>query len=218
MVDLFNQKIHKKVLLVEGPTDEEIINSLMHKYNCKIPALGIKICRGKEGVKKSLSSLLKNYDIPNYIQAIGAVVDSDSDSCDTYKDVQNIITSFSYPHKKLPKEGLIVPGGHNRPKLGIWLMPNNRNEGNLENFCLNLISEQNKEYLFYLKEKIKDLKEEGHAFYKDIHSSKALLYTYLALQNKPGNSLGLSIIRGNIPAFSSLADSFILWVKNLMKH
>ena len=51
--------------------------------------------------------------------------------------------------------------------------------------------------------------------FKPTHKSKAEVHTYLALQDEPGNPMGLAITKKTLDPETKIAQTFINWIKKL---
>jgi hypothetical protein len=69
------------------------------------------------------------------------------------------------------------------------------------------------EPLRYAAECVEGAKDRGHATFKPVHLSKAILHTYLAWQNKPGQPLGRAITQKALRPHTSIADAFADWLR-----
>jgi hypothetical protein len=102
-------------------------------------------------------------------------------------------------------------------KVGIWVMPNNKDKGAIEEFLETMIDKHNT--LFeYAKNAVltvqSDFKDE--AIVKSIDSEKANLHTFLAWQDPPGHPYGQALASNFFkPEQSETAKSFALWFEEL---
>lgn len=113
---------------------------------------------------------------------------------------------------KLTKEGFHQQL-NDRRTVGIWVMPDNINNGYLENFVGSLIAETNPTWQF-ANEKVNELSEQNFCQFSEVSKQKALLHTYLAWQKKPGLPLGTAVQAGFLNFKNPLVDCFINWFKN----
>jgi len=93
--------------------------------------------------------------------------------------------------------------------LGLWMMPNNRDSGAVENFLLELIPEDDR--LLPLAEScLETVPEEERP-----DEAKALVRTWLAWQDEPGRPLGPAITEGYFDLDEEPAQRFIDWTRRL---
>ncbi len=96
-------------------------------------------------------------------------------------------------------------------------MPNNNQDGMLEDFIRFLIPNDDK-LLPQAINVLEKIEAEGINNYSKVHKSKAVIHTWLAWQEKPGTPLGQAITaRYLITDNQVLCDSFMEWVKRVFE-
>jgi hypothetical protein len=203
-------------LLVEGNDDFHVVHALFKRYNVPVrnheaPSGGyfsVKDCTGIENLKEQLPVQLKN------LQKIGIIVDADSDMNARWQSLQGIFKNCGYDMPILPNtNGTII---HQNDKIiGVWLMPDNNSNGMLEDFIQFLIPNEDK-LLNKANKIIAEIEAENKNPYKLIHSSKALIHTWLAWQETPGTPLGKAITAKYLTTENKvLCNHFITWINNV---
>lgn len=91
-------------------------------------------------------------------------------------------------------------------------MPNNENNGMIEDFILDLIPS---ERFDYTKNVVEQAQKADMTTFKDSHKSKAVIHTYLAWQHEPGNQISIAIKKATIDTKNDLAKDFIDWLNKL---
>jgi hypothetical protein len=214
----------EKLLLVEGPNDCHAVFQLMRLIYQGDPVFGLHECGGDEGVLDSLGFRLVN---PRPRQKIlGLILDTDIEGAGHEEVVQRRLDQlrartgnyYQLPDV-FPEEGVIVeplldrPDSVRQPKLGIWLMPNNRAYGMFEDLLAGSLPEKEKRYTAAVVDKAK---EDGIATFKQVHISKAVIRTYMAWQDPPDiQYLGLAIKRGTFNNIEATCTRFIEWIERL---
>lgn len=197
-----------QILLVEGNNDKHFFWALFEKY--KVPE------SFKTKDTEGIDNMLK--DLPTYIQGdqktIGIIIDADSNIKKQWESVKQIIKDFDY---LIPPDidinGTIIE--HNEfPTIGIWIMPNNNENGMLENFVEILIPNQDK-LIPFVDETLKSLEDLKLSKYKNIHKSKARIHTWLAWQENPGTPMGLAITKSYLDTNQELCNHFVKWINEL---
>jgi hypothetical protein len=196
----------RKILLVEGPSDQEFFKKLI---NTIYPhhEINVVVCtprdlnpsdhntyNTKEGVFNSLYTHLKSLGDDKYEQ-IAIVVDADRDSDGKgYKKTKARINNklgneyklFPNPEYDLNHNGLIYKHIHDSsPRFGAWIMPNNSNDGTLEDWIISCINKSEDKIFTHVKNTITQLEPDLRKF-KPLYQSKAEIATWLAWQKKPG--------------------------------
>jgi hypothetical protein len=199
-----------RVLLVEGKNDCHVILALCSQYKLA-ETFGIHECGSDISLLKRLNALILQPDSP---EIIGIVLDADSpDIMRRWQQIQQKIKTHKYTFPKSPPPGgTILQGNEGRPTIGIWLMPDNKKSGMLEDFLMEMA---NKEALQIAENCITNAKEKGMTTYKQGHHSKALIHTWLSWQDEPGRPLGQAITANVLKPETKLAKSFINWLKKL---
>ena len=127
----------KQILLVEGKDDEHVFRALFGRSNLPQP-----IIYQHEGYSRLLEAIperLRESDV----QAVGIVLDADTDLDSRWGAVRHRLQTTGYSN--LPAQpdavGLVLPSPPRSilPKAGVWLMPNNRVPGILEDFLRYLV-------------------------------------------------------------------------------
>jgi hypothetical protein len=161
--------------LVEGATDKYFLDAVFKILNIKID---VTHCKGYPNLKTNyLPALLDRGE--NTV----VIVDADNDASQKWTDIKSVFLNKGIT---LPKE--ISPLGliHKEDDriFGIWIMPNNLDEGELETFIEKLIPENDLLFKAVLTF-IDQLEINGIKRHKPDDESKAKINTFLALQNPP---------------------------------
>jgi hypothetical protein len=203
-----------KVLLVEGVNDCHVVMALCNAHN--IPeTFGIYECGSDDKVLKRLNALIIR---PNPPIAIGIMLDvdkpTDNPSVGARLDsIKGKLKAYSYQLPKIPdRNGTIVIGYDDKPKLGFWLMPNNQEIGMLEDFCAELAEP---EALKYAQKCVEQAVTRQITTFKKVHQSKAIIHTYLAWCDEPGNPLGQAIGKQSLSPHTDIAIRFTDWLNRL---
>ncbi len=199
-----------KVLLTEGINDCHVILALCKHF--KTPeTFGLYECGSDEKAIKRLAALLASEERK---EAIGIVVDADNPSLlAKWTAIKYRLNKESIELPESPQiNGTIIPGNEIHPKIGIWLMPNNQDDGMLEHFCHQLAPEASIQYAAACVDNARSL---GYASFIENHRQKAIVHTFLAWQDEPGMPLGQAITARNLDPDSTLGKSFADWLTNL---
>jgi len=210
------------LLLVEGKNDQHVIWSLLEHYN--VPALfevksidGIsklsgvfqdKVIRLLEAFEVELTTIVEGQ--------LGMIVDADTDLSARWQSLSDILTSFGY--NSVPKNP--IPGGtiieqDEKPIVGIWIMPDNKIPGMLEDF-VSFLRPRNDLLWPMVEEAVQKVKtiEETRRFH-NAYESKALIHTWLAWQKEPGKPMGQAITARYLDANAPHAQQLIAWIRKL---
>jgi hypothetical protein len=128
-------RIHPRVLLVEGKEDLLVLAELME-------ACGIPWPKGKEpifidqrdGVDKVLErGVIEARLKSSGLQALGILIDGDDNPRRQWRRVrERLVETYPEIGEDLPLDGLVHAPTDHRPRVGVWIMPDNAREGMLE--------------------------------------------------------------------------------------
>jgi hypothetical protein len=202
--------------MVEGKDDEEVV-----KHLCGYFELGkiekIHQCDGVNQLLKDFAVRIKESDIAT----LGVMLDADANVRTRWQSVTKPLKDAGY--KDIPTNpedgGTIIPPPPNNtllPRVGIWLMPNNREPGILEDFLRSLIP--TKDVLLAHAEKSIEEIPPGEKLFSPAKQTKALIHTWLSWQEEPGKPFGLAIKARYLKSGSPVGLAFSKWLKNLFFH
>ncbi len=199
-----------RTLLVEGADDCHVVMALCAAHHVA-QTFGIYECDSDLGVLRRLNALIVRPDPP---LVIGAMLDADQPSLEgRWQSIRNKLAHYDYRFPESPVyDGTVIESESGLPKIGFWLMPDNRVSGMLEDFCQGL-AEANS--LDFATACVDEAKQRGVSTYKAAHRSKAIIHTYLAWQSEPGRPLGQAITAQALQPGTESAKLFTGWLRNL---
>lgn len=188
----------KNILLVEGEADRGFFEALcrMLSISVDVRVAAPKDTGGahntKEGVLSHLTSALLPQLLDGQFQRIGVVVDADramhgSGYSATLQRFTDALAQGGYQPNPAASSGLVFTHQDGLADLGLWIMPNNADEGILEDWikqCLNPVEVG----LYQHGENSIDAIPGGPKF-QPWHRTKAEVATWLAWQKKPEHGL-----------------------------
>ncbi len=200
----------KRVLMVEGGDDAHVV-----KHICGERRLGkietIHPYGGKDALLDGIGVRLKE----SGIAVLGILLDADTDLQARWRSVVHRLQQAGYPH--IPEtpdpEGTVITAPANTllPRVGIWLMPDNRVPGILEDFLRFLVPENDP--LFAHVEQSLDTIPSDQRRFLDLKKTKAKMHTWLAWQEEPGKPFGQAITARYIDPDLPAANSFVRWLQ-----
>ena len=164
---------------------------------------------GRPNVLKAISRLLK----ASGQKPFGIVIDADDDIGKAWEDVVNEFSGSSIQLPASPDPaGTIIPRHGFTPKIGIWLMPDNQACGELEDFALPMIRENDK--VWPLSEcYIEGVPTLERKFVPE-KISKAKVHAWLATKKEPGR-LGAAVGVGDLDVNVPVCKGFLGWLMRL---
>lgn len=199
-----------RVLLLEGREDQEVIYQFCNYHKLDNKNLFTTIPKdGYEQLRDDLSVRPRTG-----IKVLGAIIDADVDLAQRWQSIRDALGKAGYANVPVsPDEsGTIISSGDPAlPRVGIWVMPDNRLTGMLEDFLQQLIN-QGDGLLIHAQATVDALPERR---FQAVHRSKSVIHTWLAWQQNPGTPLGHAITRHYLDAHHELALRFLTWLKKL---
>lgn len=200
----------KTVLMVEGPDDEHVVKQICQQRHLgtigKIHSYG-----GKDPLLEGIGARLKESDI----RVLGILLDADTNLQARWQAVTARLNAAGY--QRIPvspdPEGTVLepPGSSLLPRVGIWLMPDNRLAGILEDFLHFLIPEGDA-LLAHADRAIASIPA-GQRRFPDGKGAKARIHTWLAWQREPGKPFGQAIAARYLDPGLPAADTFAGWLQ-----
>ena len=200
-----------KILMVEGSDDAHVLRRICCYRG--ITDLGeVKSYGGYEGVRESIRNRVTGTDEGDIV---GVVIDADSDLPARWQSIRQKIMEVGYtgvPMDPVPEGTILDPSGNPiLPRLGIWIMPDNKTPGILEDFLRFLIPQRDS-LLKHARTSLYSLPEQ---MFTDLDKPKALIHTWLAWQKEPGRPYGTAITAKFLDPCLPQADILASWLKRL---
>lgn len=203
-------------LLVEGKNDQHIVWALCKQY--AVPeTFTVEIPKSEVdsgGVDKLLSSIAI-YVLEPGLRSLGIVIDADERPQDRWRSIQNHLSEAGYSGiPDVPDRRGMILTAPLRPRIGVWMMPNNALTGSIEDFSRLLIDSADP-LLLTAEETVASLEQRNIQRFRPTHRSKALLHTWLAWQDPPGMPMGTALTAKALNPESPLATQFVDWIQRL---
>jgi hypothetical protein len=198
-------------LLVEGKNDQHIVWALCQAHH--LPETFDVLVPGDGGVEAVLQDIPARLD-ESGLKSLGIMLDADEDIQTRWDRVCRRLEAVGYAIPNQPVGEGFITTSQDRPKVGVWVMPDNQLPGMLEDFVGYLIPQNDR--LKPLAEKtLQSIEKKKLNLYKPTYRSKALIHTWLAWQETPGMPMGQAITARALQYDQTLANSFVAWLKRL---
>ena len=125
----------KKLLVVEGNDEKNFFEELF-RHMAKENITDILDVGGKDNFKNSMPALTKISTF-NDVEAIAVIRDANGSCQSAFDSVKRILKENELLPPKKPGEF-----SRGNPKVGIFIMPDNKNCGMLENLCLETVADE----------------------------------------------------------------------------
>jgi hypothetical protein len=194
-------------MLLEGLDDEHVF-----KHFCGVRGLGqIDVVKQHGGIDPLLEALPLRL-IESNVRAIGVVVDADLDVSGRWDAVRSRLVTAGYASVplSLPEQGLVLSATESLPRIGVWIMPSNQVPGMIEDFLAALV-DPGDELLASVRTFLSGLSGSNRRFApKDL--PKALIHTWLAVQENPGRPMGQAITHRYFDVRNPAGNAFFEWI------
>ena len=194
-----------KVLLVEGVNDKHVVCNLSQRL---VPKLKFK-CVEKKGIDNLLKAISTEIKVSGR-QAVGIVADANDNVQNRWQAISDKLSDTDVqPPKKLESDGIVIQG---KPRVGVWLMPDNSSPGELEDFVIKLLPKDDPVWP-RANQYIDGIPSDEREF-REHKAMRAKLYAWLATREAP-QQMGAAIGRSSLDADRPPAKRFANWLSRL---
>lgn len=201
------QSATRRFLYVEGKDDEHVIGQLLIRRGADPQSLPqFKDMGGKQGVLRAMKVSIG----AGTGKSLGFVLDANDDPANTWTAAASRLreAGVRVPNE-IPVGGFVGESTKFGTRVGVWLMPDNRQAGALEDFLAALVSEGDR-LLPHARNSMRKARLLGARF-SDAYTGKALLHTWLAWQEEPGRPYGVAIKARYLRDDSDAARRLVAW-------
>ena len=203
----------RKILLVEGTDDEHVI-----KHICGIYEIShLDEVRPEGGAAELLEDVPAELNrMEDTGDVLGVVIDADDSPDARWQSLRDIFVNAGYPNvpRRPDPDGTILesPTGTSLPRAGVWIMPDNKTPGILEDFLRFLIPNQPNPLFAHAERSVATVPERR---FSENDTPKALIHTWLAWQDEPGKPYGTAITARFLDSRLPEAQALAGWLGRL---
>ena len=202
---------HRHELYVEGSDDEHAIGQLLIRSG--FDRQGLPDFKNAGNKQKVLDAILAAVRAGTG-KSLGFVMDANDDPGSTWQAVTSRLRKVGVQAPdEIPEGGFAGKSLDYGARVGVWLMPDNRKTGALEDFLRDLIDRADP-LLSLAGDSAQKAKHLG-ARYSDGDTGKAILHTWLAWQKEPGRPYGVAIKARFFGVDSVAAKHFVTWFQRV---
>ena len=207
-------------LWVEGSDDDHTIRHLLIQHGIdydhktwppKVPYIRQAGNKDKllRGVRLSVSA--------SSGRSVGFVLDADSSLQNRWRSMASHLQDAGVnAPEEIPFQGFVGESQTYRTRVGVWLMPDNQQEGTLEDFLRTLVEEADP-LLSHAQDSTTQARKRHGANFRDIDEKKAVLHAWLAWQRDPGLPYGTAIKARFFREDSEAAQRFVAWFRRVFE-
>lgn len=218
------------VLLVEGANDKFVtVHAWSRQHRSGIPLtiydehdrddgeLGTQGAdRKASGVNLLLESITSRVKTPE-VRAIGVIVDADGSMEERWSEIVEQLREAEIETPAQPAlDGTIIETSGRKPRVGVWIMPNNQSSGELEDFFQTMVPDTDLVWPYaqsYVDSVLRDVPKDKRTL-RDEKAMKAKVHAWLAAQAEP-RPMGRAIAAGDLDTGGELCQSFLAWLQRL---
>ena len=199
----------ERVLLVEGPDDKHVAIHLAHSSQDRPDFLVID----KGGISNLLRSIPLELRVEGRV-AVGILVDANDDLRSRWQAVTDRLRPAGIQLPASPSPGGTVIEFDGKPRVGVWLMPDNESSGELEDLIASMIPPGDP--VWPLSEAyIDDIPEEFRRFAQG-KIPRAKVHAWLAARERP-RQMGSAIAAGDLDTNAASSLGFLEWLRKLFR-
>ena len=198
-----------KVLLVEGDDDEHFVRQLCTR--CWHGAdFAIEVA---DTIERLLGAIGPALIAPDR-EVLGILVDADDDPLLRWNEVRDRLDEekIRIPASSNPKGTILEVA--NSPRIGIWMMPDNRSPGELEDFAAGMIPSGDP--VWPVSQRYVEEIPAEHRRFRSGKVLRAKVYAWLATRQIPGR-MGAAIGAEDLRVDVAGAQEFVQWLRDLFR-
>lgn len=214
-----------RILLVEGQDDKHVLWQICRRaasfsVHRERYDMSVTLRQGETAfgiaVKDIFSAVLEAIDteiLSPGRQSLGIMVDADSQPAQRWGQLKAAFPiGIPLPDNPVPAVLVLLeqPG---QPRIGIWMMPDNRSPGELGDFIKQMIP-PNAPVWAEAQHYIDNIQPESSRKFALENTDKAKLYAWLSTLKEPAR-MGAALSDGNLQTNGPLCQNFILWLERL---
>ena len=208
MVRANDDENRQHLLLVEGPDDKAVAIRL-RKVVESLPEF---YAHDKGGIGEVLAAIQPEVLVSGR-RVVGIVVDANDAMEQRWRSVRDQLREIGVQAPERPdRDGTIIEGNNRLPRVGIWIMPDNESDGELEDLLITMLPEDDR--VWPLSQAYIDGIPRQDRKFKEKKVLRAQLYSWLATRREPRQS-GQAIETGDLWVGGKRSMKFIEWLRRL---
>ncbi len=202
------------LLVVEGQNDQHLVLHLCRQATPQLEtAFAFHDAKGLTGLLNSITGYVNQQDLP----AVGFLVDADSNPLQRWSEVTGRIIAAN---GQIPIPSSLDEGGTiiaenlqiGSPRIGVWVMPDNVSEGEIEDFVKLMIPAV--DLVWPLAQSyINDIPSQDRKF-ENHKVTKSQVHAWLATRKFP-SLMGLAVREGDLETNGQICQKFLAWLARL---
>ena len=200
--------------MVEGTDDEHVLKHICGSYDDIGHLDRVKAHGGVDSLLVAIPLQIKLSKERGDV--VGIVIDADDSPDARWQSLRGIFAQAGYPNvpRRQDPDGTVLesPTGTSLPRAGVWIMPDNKTPGILEDFLRFLIPNQPNPLFAHAERSVATVPERR---FGENDAPKALIHTWLAWQDEPGKPYGTAITARFLDSRLPEAQALAGWLGRL---
>lgn len=196
-----------RVLLVEGPDDKNVVWQICNRS----PETPDFFIQDRGGIEPLLDAIGAELNAPDR-RVLGILADADDNLTGRWASIVNRLAEEGIRIPNRPDADGVIIDTEEKPRVGIWLMPDNSMDGELENFVADMIPDDDPVWPMS-QQYINEIPLE-HRKFAPGKTLRAQVHAWLATLSDPrlmGQAIGARDLTVNNP----LSQTFLRWLSRL---
>ena len=209
MARIVSTQPESRVLLVEGPNDKHVIWQICNRS----PETPDFYIQDRGGIEPLLDAIGAELNAPGR-QVLGILTDADDNLPARWASIVNRLAEEGVPAPNHPDTDGVIINAQGKPRVGIWIMPDNVSLGELENFVVDMIP--NSDPVWPLAQQYIDNIPPSDRKFAAGKSLRAQIHAWLAAREDP-RQMGLAIRTRDLAITNPLSQAFLRWLTRLFQ-
>ena len=202
-----NTTPRSRLLLVEGNDELHVVNKLLNRHRVE-PSFEIEI---KGGFDELHSSIYNEVNAPQRC-VLGILVDANDHPERRWQSISDQLRNADCEVPEERSDTGTIFAGPRGTRVGVWFMPDNQRQGELEDFIADMIPGGDPTWP-RAHRYIDDIPHEEREFPPG-KVTRAYVHAWLATRRDP-RPMGLAITAGDLLHDTPVAASFVDWLRRL---
>lgn len=199
-------KSSSRLLVVEGEGDKHVARHVAKRAGLNVSSFDVV---ARNGVEKLIDSITNEIKVSGRL-VVGFVLDANDELDNRWARIKRHFEQASLDLPEKPRSsGTIVDSV---PRVGVWLMPDNKSPGELEDFVAQMIP--NGDSVWPLAQQYIDRIPEPDRKFAATKTRRAEVYAWLAARENPG-PMGAAIGKRDLTTDGMVCRKFSQWLRRL---